>query len=104
MIRVVNARKALEAMRKPADCRFVISVSDELIPENNGRWLVQREGVVPTEEEADLCVSEKALGQLISGAVSLREALLREDTKVLKNRETLESIFIRKPILVEDHF
>ena len=104
MIRVVNARKALEAMRKPADCRFVISVSDELIPENNGRWLVQREGVVPTEEEADLCVSEKALGQLISGAVSLREALLREDTKVMKNRETLESIFIRKPILVEDHF
>lgn len=104
MIRVVNARKALEAMRKPEVCRFVIHVSDRLIPENNGGWLVQREGVVPTEEEADLCVSEKALGQLVSGAVSLREALLREDTKVLKNRETLESVFVRKPILVEDYF
>ncbi len=104
MIRVVNAVKALEAMKKPAGCRFVIRVTDELIPENNGTWAVTCEGVVPTEQEPDLTVSEKALGQLISGAVSLPEALYREDTVVLGNRDTLERVFIRKPILVEDHF
>lgn len=104
MIRVVNAVKALEAMKKPEGCSFVIRVRDELIPENDGTWKVSREGVAPTEDEPDLSVSEKALGQLISGAVSLSEALYREDTVVYKNREMLERVFIRKPILVEDHF
>lgn len=104
MIRVVNAVKALETMKKPAGCRFVIRVTDEVIPENNGIWAVTGEGVVPTEKEPDLIVSEKALGQLASGAVSLPEALYREDTVVLGNREMLERVFVRKPILVEDHF
>ena len=104
MIRVVNAVKALEAMKKPAGCSFVIRVSDDLIPENNGTWKVTPEGVAPTEEEPDLDVSERALGQLVSGAVSLAEALYREDTAVHGNREALEKVFVRKPILVEDHF
>ena len=104
MIRVINAVKVLETIRKPEGCRFVIRVSDELVPENNGTWEVTAGGVSPTEGEPDLCVSEKALGQLACGAVSLAEAEYREDTVVLKNRETLEKVFIRKPILVEDHF
>ena len=104
MIRVINAVKVLETIRKPEGCRFVIRVSDELVPENNGTWEVTAGGVSPTEGEPDLCVSERALGQLACGAVSLAEAEYREDTVVLKNRETLEKVFIRKPILVEDHF
>ena len=104
MIRVINAVKALETMKKPAGTSFVIRVLDELIPENNGIWKVTSDGVSPTEEEPDLTVSEKALGQLVSGAVSLTEALYRDDTVVIKNRETLDRVFIRKPILVEDHF
>ena len=104
MIRVINAVKALETIRKPEGCSFVIRISDELIPENNGTWKVTAGGVSPTGEEPDLCVSEKALGQLVCGAVSLAEAEYREDTAVRKNRETLEKVFVRKPILVEDHF
>ena len=94
----------LEAIRKPEGCSFVIRISDEMIPENNGTWKVTAGGVSPTEEEPDLCVSERALGQLVCGAVSLAEAEYREDTAVQKNREMLEKVFIRKPILVEDHF
>ena len=41
---------------------------------------------------------------MVSGAVSLTEALYRDDTVVAKNRETLDRVFVRKPILVEDHF
>lgn len=104
MIRVINAVKALEAIRKPEGCSCVIRISDEMIPENNGTWKVTAGGVSPTEEEPDLCVSERALGQLVCGAVSLAEAEYREDTAVQKNREMLEKVFIRKPILVEDHF
>ena len=104
MIRVINAARLLEVMKKPAGTSFVIRVGDGWIPENNGTWKVTCEGVCPTEEEPDLTVSEKALGQLASGAVSLAEALCREDTAVAKNREALERVFVRKPILVEDHF
>lgn len=104
MIRVVNAARALEAMRKPAGSRFVIRVADDLIPENNGAWEVTPEAVVPTVKEPDLRVSVMALGQLVSGAVSLREALYREDTEIAGNREVLEKVFVRRPILVEDHF
>ena len=103
-IRVINAARAMEAMKKPEDCSFVIRISDELIPRNSGTWKVTREGAVRTEEAPDLSVSEKALGQLVSGAVSLEEAEYREDTEVHGNREMLERVFIRKPILVEDHF
>ena len=104
MIRIINAVRALEAIRKPVGCAFVIRVSDDLIPENNGTWEVSCAGVSPTPAEPDLCVSEKSLGQLVCGAVSLSEALYREDTVVLKNREVLDRVFVRKPILVEDHF
>ena len=104
MIRVINAARLLEVMKKPAGTSFVIRVEDGWIPENSGTWKVTCEGVCPTEEEPDLTVSEKALGQLASGAVSLAEALCREDTAVTKNREALERVFVRKPILVEDHF
>ena len=104
MIRVVNAARALETMKKPAGTSFVVRITDELIPENNGTWKVTSDAVSPTEEEPDLTVTEKALGQLVSGAVSLSEALYREDTVVTKNRETLDRVFVRKPILVEDHF
>lgn len=104
MVRVINAVKALEAIRKPEGCHFVIRVSDELIPENNGTWQVTCDNVIPSDQEPDLSVSEKALGQLVTGAVSLGEALYREDTAVIRNREMLDRVFVRKPILVEDHY
>ena len=104
MVRVVNAAKALEAIRKPAGCRFIIRVSDHLVPENNGTWAVTEQSVIPADDPPDLAVSEQAFAQLAVGAVSLQEALLREDTVLYGNRETLEQVFVRKPILVEDHF
>ena len=104
MVRVINAVKALETIRKPEGCSFVIRISDELIPENNGTWQVTCEGVCLSDREPDLIVSEKALGQLITGAVSLDEALYRDDTAVIGNREMLNRVFVRKPILVEDHY
>ena len=104
MVRVINAAKALEAIRKPEGCSFVIRVNDELIPENNGIWQVTCDGVYPTTRKPDLIVSEKTLGQLVTGAVSLAEVLYREDASVLNNRDLLERVFTRKPILIEDHY
>ena len=105
MIRAVNVRRLLEIIKKPDDCRFVIRVEgDEQIPENNGTWEVRGNSAVPTGLTPDLTVSVQAFGQMASGCVSLDEAMYRPDVEVYGSRETLAGVFVRKPVLVEDHF
>ena len=41
---------------------------------------------------------------LLRGAVSLFEAEYRCDVQVYENRPALERAFVRKPIMVQDHF
>ena len=105
MIRPVNVQKLLEIIKKPDDSRFVIRVEgDAQIPENNGTWEVCGNSAVPTETEPDLTVSIQALGQMAAGSISLFEAMYRPDVTVSGNEAVLEKVFVRKPILVEDHF
>ena len=105
MLRVVNAQRLLEILRKPAQARFVIRVEgDGQIPENNGCWEVTDNAVTRTDRAPDLTVSIQALGQLAAGSVSLAEALYRPDVSLEGNRAALEETFVRKPILVEEHF
>ncbi len=105
MMRVVNARRLLEVIRKPADASFVLRVTgDPLIPANNGTWSVRGSEITPTEKDPDLTVSIQAFAQLASGSVSLSEALYRPDVSLSGNEEALHRVFIRKPVLVEDHF
>jgi len=105
MIRTVNTEKLLEVIRKPAGCSFIIQVEgDRQISENNGTWRVSGSSVVQAEETPDLTVSIQALGQMAAGCVNLDEAMYRPDVTVAGNAETLQKVFIRKPILVEDYF
>ena len=105
MIRAVNAKRLLEIMKKPDDSKFVIRVEGDMqIPENNGTWAVDGAGAELTDEKPDLTVSIQALGQMAAGAVSLAEAMYRPDVTVSGNEAVLEKVFVRKPILVEDHF
>ena len=105
MIRAVNVQKLLEIIRKPEGSRFVIRVEkDPLIPENNGTWAVSGNSAVPTEESPDLTVSVCAFAQLACGSVSLSEALYRPDVELHGNEAVLQSVFVRKPVLVEEHF
>ena len=105
MIRPVNVQKLLEIIKKPDDSRFVIRVEgDRHIPENNGTWEVHGSVAVLTDRAPDLAVSVQAFGQLAAGSVSLSEALYRPDVTLSGNEAVLERVFIRKPILVEDHF
>ena len=105
MIRAVNVQRLLEIIKKPDDGRFVIRVEgDTQIPENNGTWEVAGNSAVPTEKEPDLTVSVQAMGQLAAGCISLSEALYRPDVTLRGNDAALEKVFVRKPILMEEHF
>ena len=105
MIRAVNVRRVLEIIRKPAGSRFVIRVeSDEQIAENNGTWEVDGDSVTSTDKLPDLTVSIQAFGQMAAGCVSLYEATYRPDVALAANEEVLADVFVRKPVLLEDHF
>ena len=105
MVRAMNVKRILEIIKKPDDSQFVIRVEgDAQIPENNGTWKVCGNSVEETEETPDLTVSIQAFGQMAAGAVNLAEAMYRPDVTVSGNEAVLEKVFVRKPILVEDHF
>lgn len=105
MIRVVNVQRMLEIIRKPANSSFIIRVEgDALIEENNGTWEVCGESAVRTDKAPHLTVSIQAFGQMAAGCVSLSEAAYRPDVTVAANEAVLSQVFVRKPVLVEDHF
>lgn len=106
MVRVINVKKALEMLRKPAGACFTIEVNDPLIPANSGTWRVEGESAMLCEAEADISVSVTALGPMLLGYTDLTMAEYREDVKVYSSRELLEKIFIEKPgyIAPADHF
>ena len=127
MVRVINARKLLEIIKKPLDCDFVIRVNDELIPENNGIWHVTADSVKTVQQRSetqdgtvkalregseniepapvpDLIVSERALAQMAAGCINLDEAMLRQDVEVHAKEEMLRRVFVEKKIFVGEHF
>ncbi len=104
MARVINAEKLLQLLHKPEGCSFTICVEDDLISANNQTWRVTDREALITDESPDLIVSEGALAQLALGSVSLNEASYRNDVEICANQEILRKIFVRKPIIVEDHF
>ena len=104
MIRVVNAQKLLETLPLPGGASFSIRITDELLPENDGVWTVENGAAARTENQPDLAVNIRTLGQLAAGGISLAEAEYKEDVTVYGNREILERVFTRRPILVQDQF
>ncbi len=104
MLRAVNAERLLSVMARPAGARLALKVRDELIPENEGTWLVTDAGVSRTGAAPDAEVDIRALGLLAVGAISPAEATLREDVEVLRNEAAFHGLFRRKPLYMNEHF
>ena len=106
MVRVINAKKLLEIIKKPSDCDFVIKVSDEMIAENNGVWRVTADSIMTADHSLtpDLVVSERAFVQMAVGCINLDEARLRPDVEINAKEEMLRKVFVEKRILVAEHF
>lgn len=106
MVRVINVKRMLEILSKPegTDCR--IRVCDPQIEQNNRIWHVTENEVEVAADgiETDMEVSIQAFSQLVVGAISLDEALLREDIAISAKKEKLRSLFRRKSIFINEHF
>ena len=106
MVRVINAKRLMELISKPADCDFTIRVTDTLIRENNETFRVESNGVRIVDHEIvpDINVSVQALGQLAVGCINMDEAMLRRDVTVNGKENLLRKVFTEKHIFVADHF
>ena len=77
-VRLVDVGAALAGRRYQADVDVVLGVTDALLPDNAGRWVVRgAAGQVPevarTDRAADLALDVRELGAVYLGGVSLAE-------------------------------
>ncbi|MEU8186989.1 GNAT family N-acetyltransferase [Micromonospora carbonacea] len=74
-VRVVDVPAALAGRRYAAAVDVVVEVTDELLPENSGRWRLTGgpDGArcVPADAPADLACDVRALGELYLGGVGI---------------------------------
>lgn len=105
MIRVINAEKLLEVIRKPSDCDFTVKVTDELIRQNNAVFRVQADCVTRLKKKsADIELSVRTLGQLAVGCLTMDEAMLKKDVTVNSKEDMLTRVFTEKKIFIGEHF
>jgi predicted acetyltransferase len=109
MNRVVNAKRALELLKKPdGEGRFSVKINDRFASWNNNTYAVEYGGgecrVDTASGEADAEVSELALMHMALGIYEFEQAAKRDDVQVNGNLETLKKAFCKKPILITDHF
>ncbi|MBR5667715.1 MAG: GNAT family N-acetyltransferase [Lachnospiraceae bacterium] len=115
MLRVINAKRLLETIKKPADCDFTIKISDEIIEENNRTYRVLPDRVELVGErfaadgedsapKADIELNVRPLAQMAAGCLNLDEAMLRTDVTVNANEEMLRRVFTEKLTWVTEHF
>ncbi|WP_341717237.1 GNAT family N-acetyltransferase [Micromonospora sp. FIMYZ51] len=74
-VRVVDVPAALAARRYATDLDVVIEVTDDLLPENTGRWRLvggpKTASCTPATGPADLACDVRCLGELFLGGASL---------------------------------
>jgi predicted acetyltransferase len=109
MNRLVNAKIALELIKKPeGEGKFAIKVNDRFAAWNNNTYTVEYGGkdcrVETSGCGADAEVSELALMQMVLGLYEFEQVAKRDDVQVFGNAETLKKVFCKKPILITDHF
>jgi len=108
MSRVVNARRALELMKKPGEGEAVIEVQDDFFPANSARLLLEwghgQTHIKPTDAPAALTCSAAALSQLVTGFDSLELLSQRSDIRIDGDMDQLSRLFARKKVFITDHF
>ena len=101
MARVINAKKALEIIKKPkTDGSFTIKIEDTFMAQNNKSYKVSwkngKSEAAEFQGECDIECPATALAQIVTGFVSLDLAESRRDVKINGNKETLLKFSKRK--------
>lgn len=100
MLRVLDTEKVLKVLHRGEFGRFVIEVTDDFLPENAGRWLVEPGRAQRTRIAPDLCMSVQAFSQLVCGYTDLASARFRRDVEILTDNPSPSRAFMKKALFV----
>ena len=109
MSRIVNVQKALELMNYEGSGHFTVKVSDEQIAQNNGVFEVTYTAGQPAVKkvgdngETDLTVTIQRLCQLVTGTLTVEEALWLDGVSCTCP-EKFKHVFVHKPQFYNDPF
>lgn len=109
MNRVVDAKKALELMKRPEkEAQFNIKINDEFAPWNQNTYNVQigPDGcqVKEVTNSPDIEISEKSLLQLLFGMYDLRTLSVKPDVQINARYDKFKGVFPLKQIFIGDYF
>ena len=110
MVRVVNVIKVLTKASYHGSGEVSLDISDKQIPDNNGVFTVtfkngKAEKVVKTEKAPDMRLSMPAFSAMISGAVTLQQALdYIPGAELLTDSAAPWQVFTKKPAMIVDYF
>lgn len=118
MLRAVNTRvmlesqplsPALKALAAIKPLAFSLSLSDEMIPQNTGRYdiTITGEGVKCVQSayaSADISMNINTFSQLTTGSIALCEAYGHADFEMNAPCPAAEMLFVRRPQYIVDHY
>lgn len=109
MARIINAEKALRALRKPTqNGEFTIKINDEFMEQNNKSykvvWEDKKTTVTEYDGKCDIECSVQTLAQILIGYIGLDSVMMKDDVVVNGNAELLRSVFIKKDVFIADYF
>lgn len=109
MLRAVNARRALELCRCKGEGSLTLTLTDPLLPENNGTFRLsfapQRDNrVEETEDRPDVTLGPGELGQLLCGVHGAEDLPWMPGASVQNPAAPLEQVFYKKPCFLTELF
>lgn len=109
MVRVINVENALSLCKCKGNGAVCIEITDEMLPQNQGRWNVvftekDTNQVERTMDEPDISLSINDFSSLICGARELEDINYMPGATVYKNITELEKIFYRKKCHIAELF
>ena len=118
MLRAINAKVLLESMplsptlsalSEYKSSSFTLLLHDELIPQNEGLYVIRAKKSGVTCEKALVGSADLEMGigtftQLVMGSIALPEALSRPDFRIHSFSPAAQMLFIRRPQYIVDRY
>lgn len=109
MARIINAKKAFVILKKQIkEGSFTIKINDDFMEQNNKSykisWSDGKTEVLEYNGKCDMECSIMALAQILTGFISLDNAISRSDLNVNDNKELLCCVFTKKDVFTADYF
>lgn len=108
MMRIINAKKALETLDASTSGEITIKIEDPFITENDGCFTISSENgvtkVIKTDKEPDITCDITDLAQLMAGYISFDDAVKTKKINVISNKKALSELFIKRTPCIYGHF